>query len=62
MLIQERATKEEDGRGGIIPFWNTAPPEDSLRSWERRKEKRAGGGKKAREGNEEAAEDRHGLG
>lgn len=35
-------TTDEDGvevRGGIIPFWNAAPPEDSVRSWERRRER-----------------------
>lgn len=42
MLIQERESatqKKKKKRGGIIPFWNGAPPEDSLRSWERREEK-----------------------
>lgn len=35
-------TTDEDGvevGGGVIPFWNAAPPEDSVRSWERRRER-----------------------
>lgn len=40
MLIWERERDwPKKKRGKIIPFWNTAAPEDSLRSWERRKEK-----------------------
>lgn len=30
------------GKKTIFPFWKTLPPEDSLRSWERRKEKLRG--------------------
>lgn len=38
--MQERESDQRRrGGGGIIPFWNTAPPEDSLSSWDRGKEK-----------------------
>lgn len=39
MQKKERVTVDEE-EGKIIPFWNAAPPEDSLRSWERRRKKK----------------------
>lgn len=53
MQKKERVTVDEE-EGKIIPFWNAAPPEDSLRSWERRRKKK----ESKREGNGGAAEDK----
>lgn len=41
MVMQKKERVTVDGEEGkIIPFWKAAPPEDSLRSWERRRKKK----------------------